>query len=455
MFNFLKKYTNTLLKRLILVILIPMFLLQIISIYVFFQRYWEKVYKKNLNNIFNEINNLNIQFEKEISKQKEISNILDNLNNFTRTCKINFSNNKINDRAIIFYKKYNPIFFMNPIQYLTNLLKNHFQNNLALYKNNINNYILEIEKKNGILIFEIEKRQIYISNINLILFWNCLSFFLLAIIAILFVKKQVKSINELKNFANDFSYLEKENKNFKPSGALEIKEMGNAFINIINKIKELMNSRTVMLAQISHDLRTPLTRMKLQLEFIEDKEITSFFKQDLDEMEKMINEYILFAKGETENELKDINIKIFFNSIINDYKRSGYKDIKIFYLLKNDFVKIKPNYFKRAINNLINNSLKFYKKKININIIRTATNFIFIIEDDGDSLKNNFEKKKNIKNIKDFKTMQINSNKGSGLGLLIVEQIVLAHRGKLKFRQSELGGLNVSINIPLNNKKVK
>ena len=201
-----------------------------------------------------------------------------------------------------------------------------------------------------------------------------------------------------------------------------------------------------MLAQISHDLRTPLTRMKLQVEFIEDEETANFFKQDLEEMEKMINEYFLFAKGEMENDFKQVNIQNFFDEIINDYKRSGYI-ININYNLKIKGTYLKIDSFKRCINNLINNALKYYKKNITSKVKTTKNTMIINIEDDGCGIPEEFINK--VK-VPFFKINKNEKSKNVGLGLSIVQNVINMHKGKIIFKESkDFGGLNVELNIPI------
>jgi two-component system osmolarity sensor histidine kinase EnvZ len=337
---------------------------------------------------------------------------------------------------------------------LNNHLDRIILEKMSLYRD-AGSFVLEIRKADGILKFNIALNRLYIIRVDLIVFWNVFSFLVISAIAIIFVKNQIRSIDSLKKIVSDFSFLEKENSNFKPTGAKEIREMGVAFLNIINKMKKLLNSRTMMLAQISHDLRTPLTRMKLQTEFIEDKAMADFFRKDLEEMEELINEYILFAKGESDGERAEVNVKNFFDNIVNDYRRSGYSSISISYNLDSKSCFINENSFKRAINNIINNSLKYGRREIVLGVKTTKQKLLIAVEDDGDGISNN--------SLKKIERLFFMSNKedgsraqGNGLGLSIVRQIVSGHRGSIKLLKSKkLGGLMVSVIIPIKNNNRK
>lgn len=439
-----KIFPSSLFYRFILMAIIPMFLIQMISLYIFFERYWDKTTRNNISTLLNEIKTISYKYDKctEIGCNKKY--LIDNFNVFDKM-NIVFKENSNIEELLINRKKYKKILVFKPKDYLKSVLYN---SNIGKFNlRDIDNYYtISLFKEDGILEFMVKKSSLIISKVNLIIFWNTLSFLIISYIAFLFVRNQAKSIEKLKDFANDFSYLEKDNTNFKPTGADEIREVGFAFLNVMKKLKNLINARTTMLAQISHDLRTPLTRMKLQVEFIEDEETAKFFKQDMEEMEKMINEYLLFAKGDIDGSCNFVNIKTFFSSIINDYKRSKYKNINIYYDLKMEEIYIKEDSFRRCINNIINNSLRYRNRQTSIFVKTSNNNLIVEVEDDGDGLPKWMFKK--IK--KPFFGTKNKNNNNIGLGLSIVQHVVDMHGGKVYFTNSKkLGGLSVNIIIPI------
>lgn len=423
-----------------------MLLMQLVFFYIFFNRYWANTSKQNVDILVTEIFILNNRFDSFVLENKQVNNKIINELNIFSNVKIYFTKDKKIKKTINYDG--NRYLFFNPIKQLKNELYVLNFGDVGFYKKDENYYVVDIEKDNGVLSFEIKRDRIFIKRVDLIIFWNLFAFFTISGISLIFLKNQLRSIEKLKNFANDFSYLEKDNTNFKPTGAKEIREMGSAFVNVVHKMKQLINNRTTMLAQISHDLRTPLTRMKLQLEFVDDESMKNFFKQDLEEMEKMIDEYLLFAKGESEDKFKKVNIQSFFDSIINDYKRSNY-NVLINYNLKKEYIYIKEDSFKRCINNLINNSLKYYKKNINITVKTNLTNMIVNVEDDGCGISKEFLNKVKIPYYK----LSKDNSKNMGLGLSIVQNIVNIHKGKMFFKTSSLGGLNVELIIPIKEQK--
>lgn len=445
------KLPSKLFYRFILIVLLPMFTMQTVSLYIFFHRYLNITSKQNIDILSTEVFILNNRFDKQIEENNDVNFIIDDLNIFTNIKIIFIKDQSIDDNTVK-YNNHTNFLFNNPLEQLENELYILNSGKTKLYKADNYNYNIEIEKNDGILRFTVNKNRIFVHRIDLIIFWNILSFIIMGSVALLYIKNQVKSILKLRTFANEFSYLEKDNSNFKPTGAEEIRETGVAFLNVVKKMKSLINMRTTMLAQISHDLRTPLTRMKLQTEFLDNKEIANFFKQDLEEMEKLINEYLLFAKGENADDFKKVQLKTFFNNIISDYSRSGYNNIKINYKLKTFDICLKVDSFKRCINNLLNNAIKYAKRNIEIFVVSNDKILTIIIEDDGNGISEELFNK--IELI--FYKAANSKTDGVGLGLFIVKNIVNMHKGKIYFSKSKkLGGLNVKLTIPIinNNKK--
>lgn len=441
---FRSKIPEKLFARFVLIVLLPMFLMQLISMYIFFCRYWDRTIQQNVEIVSTEIFALNNIFNEQIVVNDDSRYIVNKLKFFDRI-EVNFFQDETIKRPALKYKDLKHLLFNNPMDQLENRIYKLNLGKTALYRKK-NYYYVEVEKQNGVLTFSFKKNKIYVQRLDLIIFWNILSFLIIGSIALIYLKNQIKSIIKLKVYVNDFSYLEKDNKNFKPTGAKEIKETGVAILNMIKKMKRLINNRTNMLAQISHDLRTPLTRMKLQTEFLDNKTIADFFKKDLEEMEKLINEYLLFAKGENENDFKKIKVRDFFNEILADYTRSGYENIKIVYDIKRENVFLKFDSFRRCINNLINNAIKYSKKQIEISVKTTSNNMTIIIEDDGEGIaKDMFEKIQLI-----FYKCSSTKTDGVGLGLFIVKNVVNMHKGKIYFDTSQkLGGLKVMLKIPI------
>lgn len=436
-----------------MIVIVPMFLLQVASIYIFFRRYGNRTMRRNIETLVKKIETVNLKYDRCVKYACDQKLFFDSVN-LSGDFRIELLNKNYQNRENIFdIGIHRMIFFSNPVEQFIIDLRRTISDHMDFFGIGDDRFKVRIVKPTGTLEYEISKGAISIPKVSLMIFWNAISFIVIAGTAFIFMKKQVKSIELLKNFANDFSYLEKDNVDFKPTGAKEVREVGLAFLNVVRKMRSLINARTTMLAQISHDLRTPLTRIKLQAEFIGDEEIATPLKQDLEEMEKMIGEYLLFARGEIEGNYCLTDLKQFFSNIVDDYRRSNYDNIFLnFDLAGGGKAYLKIDSFKRCMNNIINNSLRYRHKKINILVKTTNYGLVIEVEDDGKGLAKDLVKK--IK--KPFYRTKDSDENNFGLGLSVVQHVVEMHRGRVYFEKSKtLGGLVVKINIPLVRKLTK
>lgn len=379
-----KLLPQSLFYRFILMVMIPMFLLQLSSLYIFFERYWDRNTRENISILLREIRIISRKYNNCASSNCNEKQLIDSFNIFS-PMDIILRDKIENDKPLEGVKKYKKIIFFMPTEYLRSRLQS-LEGEKVCFRETGGYYVIGLLKGDRVLEFVVNKRSLIVPRIELLIFWNVVSFLIIGCVAFLFVRNQVRSIEKLKDFASDFSYLEKDNANFKPSGATEIRETGFAMLNMVKKLKNLINTRTTMLAQISHDFRTPLTRMKLQTEFIDDPEIANFFRQDIAEMNRMIDEYLLFARGDLNSNPGFINIREFFNSIMADYKRGKYGNLRVTYNLKTENVYLKEDSFRRCINNLINNSLRYRRTVTDISVRTSNRNLIVEVEDDGAGL---------------------------------------------------------------------
>ena len=229
---------------------------------------------------------------------------------------------------------------------------------------------------------------------------------------------------------------------FRQSGALEIRQAGYEFDKMRKRIIRHLNQRSEMLSGISHDLRTPLTRMKLQLAFIKDKDISKKLSDDVQEMEKMLNEYLQFTSSRTLEKNENFNLA---NLVINIIRKYENKNISS-EITKDIFMNGKKNLITRCINNLIDNSVK-YANKVHIQLSKSNNNNIIIIDDDGPGI----DEKEHENVFKPF--YKINKSRGDakssvGLGLSIASDIIRSHGGNIILEKSPKKGLRVKIFFP-------
>ena len=229
---------------------------------------------------------------------------------------------------------------------------------------------------------------------------------------------------------------------FRPSGAQEIRKAAYEFDRMAKRINRHLNQRSEMLSGISHDLRTPLTRLKLQLAMVNNKEISNNMSKDIDEMENMLNDYLQFAKTQTKENTEKIYLKDIFQIVENRFKNSNLKiNVKSEIALYG-----RKNALQRCFSNIINNGL-VYGEKINVNVEKSSNRVVILFDDNGPGIP--VEHYKNV--FKPFfrldKSRSLNKS-GVGLGLAIVEDIVNSHGGKIQLSKSNMGGLQVKISLP-------
>jgi len=261
-------------------------------------------------------------------------------------------------------------------------------------------------------------------------------------IAIIFLKNQTRPIVNLAKAAERFGKGENIDE-YRPSGALEIRQAGLEFDKMRKRIMRHLNQRSEMLSGISHDLRTPLTRLKLQLSFIKNKELSKKMSLDIDEMEKMLNEYLQFTSSTFLEKDETFNISELIENIMNKYDN----DIISIELNPRVYMNGRKNLILRSLNNIIDNSIK-YATKVSIGLSKKNNNIIITIDDDGIGIPEN-EYQNVFKPFYKLDKSRGDSKSSVGLGLSITSDIIKSHGGNIILEKSPLNGLRVKVFLPL------
>jgi two-component system osmolarity sensor histidine kinase EnvZ len=279
------------------------------------------------------------------------------------------------------------------------------------------------------------------SSVRLFVLWTTLPSVVLIVIALIFLKNQTRPLVRLAKAAERFGKGNYVN-DFRPSGALEIRKAAYEFDRMAKRINRHLNQRSEMLSGISHDLRTPLTRLKLQLAMLKQKDLSEKMSKDIDEMEKMLNDYLQFAKTQVQESTKVINLKNLFNEIQDNLNNKNL----VISNLENIDLKGRYSALKRTFENIIQNGLT-YGRKVEVNIQKSANRAIIIFEDDGPGIPE--DQYKNV--FKPFfrldKSRSLNQS-GVGLGLAIVEDGINSHGGSIMLGKSKYNGLLFKISLP-------
>ena len=304
--------------------------------------------------------------------------------------------------------------------------------------------IIEIQLGNDLLIVKVNKDRIYSESAFVFLLWMFFSSLILLLLAYYFMKGQIRPLQRLAIIAETFG-RGLDAPELKVSGASEIRQTTNAFNQMRTRIKRFLKQRTDMLAGVSHDLRTPLTRMKLQLSLMKDDDAKRELAHDINEMTAMLNSYVSFVRGEIPETIENINLK---NLIQNICLSNDSKSHEINNSCKEDIkTSGRPLQIKRAIQNIIDNS-KRYSSKINIEMEIILEECIISISDNGPGIP-----EKNYEDVfKPFFTLDPSRNKlkgESGLGMTIARDIIRSHGGEIRLTKSRFGGLKTAINLPL------
>jgi len=232
-------------------------------------------------------------------------------------------------------------------------------------------------------------------------------------------------------------------KEFKPSGAQEIRQAAYEFDKMRKRISIHLKQRSEMLSGISHDLRTPLTRLKLQLALLKQQDLAKKMSDDIEEMERMLNEYLEFSRNQKNEDTGIIEINSLIDEVVKKYNT---EKIKINFN-NNIEIPLRQNTFKRCLNNLIDNSLS-YGKKVEISTKKIVNDLIILIDDDGPGIpKEEYEKV--MKPFYRIDKSRGQNKSGVGLGLSIANDIIRSHGGNIFLEKSPLNGLRVKISLPL------
>tara|TARA_B100001250_G_scaffold406481_1_gene425607 strand:- start:245 stop:1411 length:1167 start_codon:yes stop_codon:yes gene_type:complete len=301
---------------------------------------------------------------------------------------------------------------------------------------------LRIRYKSGYFKFLVPRDRVSSSSARLFGLWITVPALIMVLISLIFLKNQTRPITALARAAERFGKGE-EIEEFKPSGAAEIRQAGLEFDKMRKRINRHLNQRSEMLSGISHDLRTPLTRMKLQTAFIKDKELSLKLTEDINEMEKMLNEYLQFTSLSYKEKDELFNISLLIEEIIEKYDNKNISKN----LTPRVYFNGRKNLIKRCINNLIDNSIK-YANKVNIEISKKNTNLFIKIEDDGPGIPEN-EYDNVFKPFYKIDKSRADSKSSVGLGLSISSDIIRSHGGNIKLEKSSLNGLGVKIFLPV------
>ena len=419
--------------RSLIIVATPIILLQIIITVVFFDSLWIKANKGMTKSLVGEVKTLFDIYKTNQEYKQMVLNLYNENFDFVVTLK---TNELLPTKSI--ERWYSPM-----DRSLRRELKPAFGNaywfDTTSYKEVVE---IRLKYQNGYIQIFFPKDKIAPSSARIFALWITLPGLLLILVAIVFLKNQTRPIINLAKAAERFGKGEFV-KEFRPSGAKEIRQAAYEFDKMRKRITIHLNQRSEMLSGISHDLRTPLTRLKLQLALLKQQDLAKKMSDDIEEMERMLNEYLEFSRYQKNEETRKVSL----NETIEDMVKK-YETGKINFSINEDVqIDIRSNSIKRALANLIDNGLA-YGKKIEILTKKTIKDILIFIDDDGPGIPES--EYQNV--MKPFyridKSRGLNKS-GVGLGLSIANDIISAHGGNISLAKSSRNGLRVKISLPL------
>ncbi len=423
---------STLIGRSIIIIFVPIIIIVLLTSFVFYQTSWSIISKRLTESVAADINVLVKLID---------SDLTDNAFNIAKQdfkMKINI----ISDKQLLSSKfSLNSGILSNRLNQSLSNLKKKFDYDLSNLEEGV---LIYIQIEEDILEINVDKDRLYSESAFVFLLWMIFASIILFFMSYFLMSRQLRPLKRLAIIAETFG-RGLDAPDIKTAGAYEIRQTANAFNQMRTRIKRFLKQRTEMLAGVSHDLRTPLTRMKLQISLMKDEKAKSELEVDVNEMTSMLDSYVSFVKTESPEPIETIIINELIGDIVKTFEKKGVElTIKEKNTIKTSGRQIQ---LKRAFNNIIDNSHR-YAKKIEIILYTNEKDCVIEFNDDGEGIPT--DKYEDV--FKPFFTLDPSRNKlkgESGLGLTITRDIIRSHGGDIKLSESDLGGLQLKVLLPL------
>ena len=423
---------SSLLGRSLIIVFAPILILVVLTTFVFYQTSWSIISKRLAQSVVADINVIVKLIDQNLKPEA-----------------IQIAKNDF--KMDVIYKKdtdLNPLSFRPQRGILPRRLQQSLEELERPFFYDLSNLekgaAIAIQLNNDLLIISVHKDRLYNESAFVFLLWMFFASLILLLLSYLFMKGQIRPLKRLAIIAETFG-RGLDAPELKGSGSLEIRQTTNAFNQMRTRIKRFLKQRTDMLAGVSHDLRTPLTRMKLQLSLMKDDDAKKELEYDIKEMTAMLNSYVSFVRGETPETIENIQLNNLIKNICQNLDREKY-EITETYSRKID-TSGRPLQIKRAIQNILDNARR-YASKIQIDVSANNDECFISISDNGPGIP-----EKNYEDVfKPFFTLDPSRNKmkgESGLGMTISRDIIRSHGGDIKLSPSSIGGLKTVINLPI------
>lgn len=427
---------KSLLGRSLLIIVTPLILLQLVAASIFYETHWDKMTLRLARSVAGDIGGV-IEMMRRLPDDVSRAEIF-NVASLSFDLEIEFEKDGVLKPG---HKGEDGLMEEMLVRAMTDYVRKPFTIDTVSMRRYV---IIDVQLPDGILHTIAPKKRLFSSTAIVFVLWMIGTSLILFSIAMIFMRNQVRPIRRLAIAAENFG-KGRDVSRFKPEGAMEVRQAATAFLSMRDRIVRQIRQRTDMLAGVSHDLRTPLTRMRLELEMLSDNEAADNLKSDITEMEHMLEGYLAFARGEGTEQPKSTNLTGLIESVVSKARR---KDANIDFHSETDMVlPLRPNSFRRAITNLIENA-QLFGSHVSVRVGRREDVVEIIVDDDGPGIAE--EHREDV--FKPFFRVEGSRNQGTGgigLGMTITRDVIRGHGGEVELSDSPSGGLRVKIRLPV------
>ena len=420
-----------------MIIVMPLILLQIVSTWIFYDRHWETITRRLATAVAGEIASV-IEYRRDFAGKENEARIFGAAEAML-DLRIEFKPGEIlpnepytTGRSIL-------------DKMLGNALRERVRRPFHMdTQSHAQRVRIQIQLPDGIVDVAVDKERLFSSTTYIFVMWMVGTSLVLFAVAMVFMRNQVRPIRRLANAVDNFG-KGRDAPDFKPEGATEIRQAAAAFNMMRDRIQRMINQRTEMLAGVSHDLRTPLTRMKLQLAMLENSTDIADLKADLSEMEKMVEEYLSFARGEGAEGVIVSDVSDILADIVN---RVGNENTHIKLQTIGDLsVPLRPNAFRRCVTNLVNNALT-YGGNVAIQASRRDGAIDIVVDDSGPGIPED-QREEVFRPFYRLDNARGPDKAGTGLGLTIARDVMRGLGGDLVLEESPTGGARARMRLPV------
>ncbi len=426
-------------RRSLIIVIAPMVLLQSIMAFIFMERHWDQVTKALSKSVAREISFIIDLYESGDRNLEAVSKLEKLANDHLR---IGLQIQVESDLPPPARRPFFSLLDMKMRKYISRFTGKPFWIDTLGQSGYVD---IRVKVSDGTVFrFLTNQKRAYASNTHIFLVWMVGSSLVLLFVAVVFLRKQIRPILQLAKAAQSFG-LGREVENFEPRGASEVRDAAYAFLDMKRRIERHVEQRTAMLAGVSHDLRTVLTRFKLELALLEPGPHQDALRDDAAEMERMLEGYIAFVRGDGGETSEMVDIQAILSGVVSTMKRTG---LKIKLSCPNPLrAPVKPDAFRRCISNLIGNAARFGNK---IELSSKLKDHYLIVDVDDDGVGIPADKRDDV--FRPFFRLDGGRNQdegNSGLGLAIARDIAQSHGGDITLGDSALGGLSVQVRFPV------